>query len=98
MNARRSGDSLSGVYEQINQIETEIRDTSYNKATQLHIGRLKAKLARLKGQRETKGSHKGTGYAPKKSGDATCVPVSYTHLRAHETDSYLVCRLLLEKK
>ena len=26
------------------------------------------------------------------------VSVSYTHLRAHETDSYLVCRLLLEKK
>ena len=26
------------------------------------------------------------------------MPVSYTHLRAHETDSYLVCRLLLEKK
>src|SRR5664279_412525 len=25
-------------------------------------------------------------------------PVSYTHLRAHETDSYLVCRLLLDKK
>src|SRR5680860_1896433 len=24
------------------------------------------------------------------------IPVSYTHLRAHETDSYLVCRLLLE--
>src|SRR5664279_5156115 len=24
--------------------------------------------------------------------------VSYTHLRAHETDSYIVCRLLLEKK
>ena len=28
------------------------------------------------------------------AGSAT---VSYTHLRAHETDSYLVCRLLLEK-
>ena len=28
----------------------------------------------------------------------TPMPVSYTHLRAHETDSYLVCRLLLEKK
>src|SRR5680860_1837794 len=26
-----------------------------------------------------------------------CASVSYTHLRAHETDSYLVCRLLLEK-
>src|SRR5680860_1772912 len=28
----------------------------------------------------------------------TSMSVSYTHLRAHETDSYLVCRLLLEKK
>eukprot|EP00831_Metopus_contortus_P056229 TRINITY_DN47956_c0_g1_i2.p1 TRINITY_DN47956_c0_g1~~TRINITY_DN47956_c0_g1_i2.p1 ORF type:complete len:152 (+),score=40.65 TRINITY_DN47956_c0_g1_i2:46-501(+) len=26
------------------------------------------------------------------------VPVSYTHLRAHETSLHLVCRLLLEKK
>src|SRR5680860_768104 len=26
----------------------------------------------------------------------TNITVSYTHLRAHETDSYLVCRLLLE--
>src|SRR5680860_1531067 len=33
------------------------------------------------------------GYA----GVAKRVAVSYTHLRAHETDSYLVCRLLLEK-
>ena len=27
-----------------------------------------------------------------------CTPVSYTHLRAHETVLDLVCRLLLEKK
>src|SRR5680860_1422303 len=27
--------------------------------------------------------------------DDSSSPVSYTHLRAHETDSYLVCRLLL---
>ena len=33
-----------------------------------------------------------------KAGNPGNVPVSYTHLRAHETDSYLVCRLLLEKK
>ena len=26
------------------------------------------------------------------------IPVSYTHLRAHETGRNLVCRLLLEKK
>ena len=28
----------------------------------------------------------------------TNIPVSYTHLRAHETKANLVCRLLLEKK
>eukprot|EP00658_Telonema_sp_P-2_P000588 TRINITY_DN10222_c0_g1_i8.p1 TRINITY_DN10222_c0_g1~~TRINITY_DN10222_c0_g1_i8.p1 ORF type:complete len:129 (-),score=39.87 TRINITY_DN10222_c0_g1_i8:71-457(-) len=28
----------------------------------------------------------------------TPTPVSYTHLRAHETPEHLVCRLLLEKK
>ncbi|GAB5865535.1 hypothetical protein JMUB7532_27560 [Staphylococcus aureus] len=28
----------------------------------------------------------------------TLSPVSYTHLRAHETCADLVCRLLLEKK
>ena len=32
------------------------------------------------------------------SGLRYVMSVSYTHLRAHETDSYLVCRLLLEKK
>ena len=26
------------------------------------------------------------------------LPVSYTHLRAHETPEHLVCRLLIEKK
>src|SRR5678815_4765977 len=31
--------------------------------------------------------------------DPSCLlPVSYTHLRAHETPEHLVCRLLLEKK
>src|SRR5674476_1011941 len=29
---------------------------------------------------------------------AQTIPVSYTHLRAHETGRNLVCRLLLEKK
>ena len=30
--------------------------------------------------------------------DEVLVPVSYTHLRAHETVLDIVCRLLLEKK
>ena len=29
--------------------------------------------------------------------NSQCIPVSYTHLRAHETEADLVCRLLLEK-
>src|SRR5680860_1648468 len=32
------------------------------------------------------------------TGASWATSVSYTHLRAHETDTYLVCRLLLEKK
>src|SRR5678816_3022966 len=37
------------------------------------------------------------GRANEARGDV-CDPVSYTHLRAHETPEHLVCRLLLEKK
>ena len=32
------------------------------------------------------------------AGIEMAAPVSYTHLRAHETSLHLVCRLLLEKK
>ena len=34
--------------------------------------------------------------SPQEIKDCWPLAVSYTHLRAHETDSYLVCRLLLE--
>ncbi|GAB5865761.1 hypothetical protein JMUB7536_17010 [Staphylococcus aureus] len=33
-----------------------------------------------------------------KFGIPMLIPVSYTHLRAHETSAHLVCRLLLEKR
>src|SRR5450759_5863001 len=41
---------------------------------------------------------KCTKAAPSSTTSATRIPVSYTHLRAHETRHDLVCRLLLEKK
>ena len=43
--------------------------------------------------------HPHNPYAPTSHANVRFfIAVSYTHLRAHETDSYLVCRLLLEKK
>jgi hypothetical protein len=62
------------IEEQIKAVEDEIQKTPYNKATQHHIGRLKAKLARLKDEQETrrlKSGGGGTSYAVKKSGNAT---------------------------
>src|SRR5678810_1352661 len=42
-------------------------------------------------------ARRGGGRAAARIAGAAC-PVSYTHLRAHETGRNLVCRLLLEKK
>src|SRR5674536_366774 len=44
------------------------------------------------------GKIRAPGGGRKKSLDKDPTPVSYTHLRAHETPEHLVCRLLLEKK
>eukprot|EP00658_Telonema_sp_P-2_P077943 TRINITY_DN7181_c0_g1_i1.p1 TRINITY_DN7181_c0_g1~~TRINITY_DN7181_c0_g1_i1.p1 ORF type:complete len:281 (-),score=87.46 TRINITY_DN7181_c0_g1_i1:25-867(-) len=41
---------------------------------------------------------KGIAGGKKATRQVRAVPVSYTHLRAHETPEHLVCRLLLEKK
>ncbi len=61
------------IEERIKELEEEIARTEYNKATQHHIGRLKARIAFLKEQLEKRRSAKGggKGYAVKKSGNAT---------------------------
>ena len=70
---------MSSLEEKITEIEDEIRRTAYNKATQLHIGRLRAKLAFLRLERETraKGKGGGVGYGVRKSGHATVGLVGY---------------------
>jgi len=80
LNADTSGYRIEmSLDEEITAIEDEIRKTSYNKATSHHIGRLKAKLARLKDDMIKRASSKGggEGYSVRKSGDATVVLVGY---------------------
>ncbi len=66
------------IEEKIRLIEEEIRSTPYNKATQHHVGKLKAKLAKLKDEKiQRLSKKKGRKFAIKKSGDATVVLVGY---------------------
>jgi small GTP-binding protein len=61
------------IEQQIKAIEDEIFKTQKNKATEHHIGKLKAKMARLREEAERRKSAgaKGKGFSVKKSGDAT---------------------------
>ncbi|MFH0860944.1 MAG: GTP-binding protein [Candidatus Altiarchaeota archaeon] len=64
--------------EKIKQIEEEISSTPYNKASQHHIGKLKAKLAQLREKTENaKKGGGGYGFGLKKEGDATAVLVGF---------------------
>lgn len=65
--------------DKIKEFEEELRKTKYNKRTQHHIGLVKAKIAKLKEDIETKKKGKGktTGYVIKRSGDATVVMVGF---------------------
>ena len=65
--------------DKIKDLEDEIRRTQKNKATMHHLGRLKARIARLKDDARAKASKGGAkyGYSVKKTGDATVVMVGF---------------------
>ena len=65
-----------GLPEKIKKIEDDIHRTQVNKKTEHHIGLLRAKLAKLRGELEEQQTRKSgarIGYDVKKSGDATVV-------------------------
>jgi ribosome-interacting GTPase 1 len=68
-----------GLEEEIEELEQEIAETPYNKSTEKHIGRLKAKLAEKKEkfERQQSGSGGGEGYAVEQHGDATVALVGF---------------------
>lgn len=67
-----------GLEEEIEAIQQEIAETPYNKSTEAHIGRLKAKLAEKKEKLENRSSAGGGhGYAVQKTGDATVAMVGF---------------------
>jgi small GTP-binding protein len=56
------------------RLEEEIRKTPYHKGTEHYIGKLRAKIAKLKNQEEqSRKSGSRFGFIPKKEGDATIV-------------------------
>ncbi len=69
---------MASYDDKIRELEEEIRNTQYNKATQHHIGLVKAKIAALREKKEAKGrGGGGFGYSVRKSGDSTVVLVGF---------------------
>lgn len=68
---------MQAIDQRITEIEEEIRKTPYHKATEHHIGRLKARIAKLKEEKFQKmiggGGGGGGGFAVAKTGDASVV-------------------------
>ena len=65
--------------QRIRELEDELKKTIYNKATQHHIGLVKAKIAKLREAviKKASGGKKGEGYAVKKSGDASVILIGF---------------------
>lgn len=67
------------IKQRIAELEQEIRETPYHKGTEHHIGKLRARIAKLEDEMiertSRRGGGGGNGYAVKKAGDATVVLV-----------------------
>ena len=61
----------------LDDLEKEYSGTKYNKATNKHLGILRAKISEIKEQMDKKSSKKGQGFSVKKSGNATVCMVGF---------------------
>src|SRR3990167_1980182 len=69
-----------GIIDKIKDIEAEIARTQKNKATEHHLGLLKAKIAKLRSQLlapEKSGAGKGDGFEVSKFGDARVALIGF---------------------
>lgn len=68
-----------GIEDRIQELEEKLRETPVNKSTETERGRLKARIAELKQekQQKQKGTGDTSGYAVKKRGDATVALVGF---------------------
>lgn len=83
---------MATIEEQIKALEEEIFNTQKNKATEHHLGKIKAKIAKLRAQQELqkiKGGGGGRRYYIKKSGDATVALVGFPSVGKSSLLNYL---------
>ncbi len=71
-------DKTDSLTQKLGELQEEYSKTKYNKATNLHLGMLRAKIAQVKKDIITASKKKhGTGFFVKKTGDATVALVGF---------------------
>lgn len=68
---------MATIQDRIKEIEEELHKTQYNKATEKHVGILKAKLSKLELEAQSHKKGGGEGFSIPKSGDSTVALVGF---------------------
>ena len=69
---------MASAQDRIIELEEELRNTKYNKATESHIGEIKAKIAKFRREMaKPKGTGSGGGFDVRKCGDSSVVFIGF---------------------